>query len=261
MEKRSGAAERRGVGMKSIAIEQIRACVVECAWGGRIPRSPAPQFREPGSNLMPPTVQRASFPAFGCDVDAPLTATNAAALVADGFAFALRCLSGGAQAAPDLTGDEVAIIVGAGLALMPVHHVRYASPMPSAELGTADGQRAVAYARACGFPPGVTVWCDPEVQGGGGAETIAYIDAWAGAVRGGGYDPGVYFGSGVPLDGRQLYALSLDRYWKSQSQVSEPACGWTMIQLYPETSIAGIAVDVYVIQQDYRGRLPNWLTA
>jgi hypothetical protein len=208
-----------------------------------------------------PTIQTAAFPAFGFDADTPLTAANAAAFAAGGFTFALRYLSLGAQAAPDLTGDEMAFIVGAGLALMPVQHVRYPNWMPSAELGTIDGRQAVANARACGFPAGVTVWCDSEGQAGGAAETIAYVNAWAAAVRSGGYDPGVYVGSGTPLDGQQLYGLSVDRYWKSQSQVAEPTCGWAMIQLYPETSIAGVKVDIDVIQRDYKGRLPNWLTA
>jgi hypothetical protein len=208
-----------------------------------------------------PTIQTASFPAFGLDTDAALTPDSAAALAASGFTFALRYLSFGAQAAPDLTSDETALILGAGLALMPVQHVRYPNWMPSAELGTVDGHHAVANARACGFPPGVTVWCDSEGQAGGAAETIAYINAWAEAVRNGGYDPGVYVGSGTPLDGHQLYALSVDRYWKSQSQVLEPTCGWTMIQLYPQTSIGEVTVDVDVIQKDYKGRLPCWLSA
>jgi hypothetical protein len=207
-----------------------------------------------------PGVVTATFPALGFDTDTQLTPATAAALRATGMSFAIRYLSIGPTEAGDLSSDEVRAILGAGLALMAVQHVRYANWMPSAALGSGDGDDAVAHARACDFPAGATIWCDSEGQAGGATASIAYINAWAAAVKNGGYDPGLYVGSGTPLDGQQLYALDVDRYWKSFSQVNEPTCGWSMIQLYREVTIAGVAVDVDVIQHDYKLRLPSWLT-
>jgi hypothetical protein len=166
-------------------------------------------------------LQPAKFPALGFDTDTQLNAGLAEALAAAGLTFAVRYLSIGAAQPADLSADEAATILRAGLALMAVQHPRLPNWMPSADLG-------------------------------------AYVNAWAQAMKSGGYDPGLYVGSGTPLDGTQLYALSVDRYWKSLSQVSEPTCGWSMIQLYPETTIAGVLVDVDVIQQDYKGRVPSW---
>jgi hypothetical protein len=132
--------------------------------------------------------------------------------------------------------------------------------MPSAALGNEDGQNAIANARTYDFPAGVTVWCDSEGQAGGAAATIEYVNAWAAAVKAGGYDPGLYVGSGTPLDSQQLYALDVDRYWKSFSQVNEPTCGWSLIQLYKQVTLAGVNVDVDAVQYDYKGRVPSWLT-
>ncbi len=177
----------------------------------------------------------ASFPAMGFDADTQLTAAMAAALREAGMTFAVRYLSIEAQSSGDLSTDEVGIILNAGLALMPVQHVRFANWMPSAALGTEDGKNAVANAMACDLPAGVTLWCDSEGQAGGASATIAHVNAWAAVVKAAGYDPGLYVGAGTPLDGQQLYALDVDRYWKSFSQVSEPTCGWSMIQLYKQT--------------------------
>ncbi len=68
------------------------------------------------------------------------------------------------------------------------------------------------------LPAGVTLWCDSEGQAGGASATIAHVNAWAAVVKAAGYDPGLYVGAGTPLDGQQLYALDVDRYWKSFSQ-------------------------------------------
>jgi hypothetical protein len=204
-------------------------------------------------------VVAATFPALGFDTDTQLTAVTAAGLRAAGMTFAIRYLSIGAAEAGDLTPGEVGAILGAGLALMAVQHVRYPNWMPSAVLGATDGRSAVANARACDFPAGATIWCDSEGQAGGATATIEYINAWAGAVKDGGYDPGLYVGAGTPLDAQELYALDVDRYWKSFSQVYEPTCGWSMIQLYREIELAGVTVDVDVVQYDYKMRVPNWL--
>jgi hypothetical protein len=188
----------------------------------------------------------------GFDTVSVLNDAAAAALRAAGMRFAVRYLG-------SLKGDEVSSILKAGLALMPVTYSRASGWTPTGELGQEDGSSAVADAKAAGFPAGVTVWCDLEGCAGTVETTSAYVNAWAGVVRDAGFDPGLYVGSGQALDGAQLYALAVDRYWRSFSQVPDPTCGWSMIQLYKTVTVAGTSVDVDVIQYDYRARLPNWL--
>jgi hypothetical protein len=132
---------------------------------------------------------------------------------------------------------------------MPVQHAPKAGWKPTAALGTTFGTNAAANAKAVGFPPGVTLWCDFEGPDSVSTadDATAYINAWAAAVNGAGYDPGLYVGSGAPL-------------WKSESSVAEPAnCGFCLIQLYTTTQVAGVEVDVDVVQFDCEGRLPYWL--
>lgn len=52
----------------------------------------------------------------------------------------------------DLDRDEAQAILSAGLALMPVQHVRYAGWMPDASLGTQTGKTAADNAIHVGFP-------------------------------------------------------------------------------------------------------------
>jgi len=50
------------------------------------------------------------------------------------------------------------------------------------------------------------------------------------------------------------------RYWQSASIVPVVSKrGYQMIQLYPETNVAGITVDLDVTQSDHRGDLPTWI--
>lgn len=194
----------------------------------------------------------ATFPAIGFDTVTPLSGTSASALRAAGMHFAIRYLG-------SLEAAEVQHILEAGLALMPVTYSRAPGWQPTGELGLEDGMLAAGRADAAGFPSGVTVWCDLEGASGDVDTTTAYVNAWAGVVRDAGFDPGLYVGSGQALDGAQLYALAVDRYWRSFSKVPEPTCGWCMLQLYKTTIVAGVGVDVDVVQYDYRARVPNWL--
>lgn len=152
-------------------------------------------------------------------------------------------------------------VLAAGLAFMPV---TFADQF--------DGPTTVAACKALGLPAGVTVWLDLEGKG-----LLSYlstvlsdkINAWADAVRAAGYDPGLYIGSPQPLTGDELYALRVDRYWKAPSRVIDrygkvwdgPECGFCMYQTWPSVTWAGVWVDVDFVQQDFRGRVPNWVVA
>jgi hypothetical protein len=95
------------------------------------------------------------------------------------------------------------------------------------------------------------------------------INAWARAVQAAGFVAGLYVGEGCPLTSAELYALAVTRYWKSPStildrngQLAQPACSWCVYQLNPlNTQLAGIRVDLDIIQEDDLRRLPSWARA
>jgi hypothetical protein len=215
-----------------------------------------------GTVIINGSVRAATAGAEGFDADTPLTELACAALVAAGMTFAIRYVgfSGQQATTTDLTAVEVQTILSAGLALMIVQHVRYAGWNPSATLGAADGGAAVQHARATGVATGTCLWCDLEGISGSADDTIAHANAWTSAVRAAGYDPGVYVGAGVPLMGAQWFqALTVQRYWKSLSQVPEVATrGYQMVQRAGGAPVAGIGLDRNRIQADNEGDLPMW---
>lgn len=211
----------------------------------------------------------------GADTDTRLVADEAAALRAAGFEWVTRYLSLSTPNAGDLSPGELAGILGAGLGLMAVQHVRLAGWLPTGPLGANDGGAAVRHAVTCGIPRGATLWADVEgtAASARASDVAAYVDAWATAVRAGGYDPGAYIGAGLPqdLDASALWHLAVDRYWRSQSQVPNVVNrGYQLLQLYPQCKVGdvfpaaaaevrGIMVDVDIAQQDYRGSTPTML--
>lgn len=199
-------------------------------------------------------VERARVGAVGFDCVTPITPREALALKAAGMSFAVRYLGG---IPGSLTTGERVGLEAAGLGVMAV---TYADDF--------NGSTAVLRAQAAGILPGVTVWLDVEGYHGDSATLIAKINAWAGAVRAAGYDPGIYVGAQALLTSKQLYDLAVDRYWHSMSrvvdvggQLAEPSCGWCMLQLYPTIKVAGVDVDADVVQSDYEGRVPSWQIA
>jgi hypothetical protein len=197
-------------------------------------------------------VAPAEFPAMGFDTGTVLNDASATALHAAGMRFALRYLG-------TLDAAEVGSVLRSGLALMPVALGRAPGWKPSRELGRADGRQAIEHAAIAALPPGVTVWCKLEECSGTEQGTFAYVEAWTGVLRTAGFDPGLYVGPRQALHGSELDALGIDRYWRSSSQVPEPTCGWCLLQLHKTTRVAGVTVDVDVVQYDYRARLPNWV--
>ena len=99
----------------------------------------------------------------GFDTDGIVTVAKAAEFFAAGFRFCVRYVSRIArQAHDDLSASEAIDLLNAGLALMPVQHVRAQGWVPSPELGSLDGVHAAYHAFVIGFPTGVNVWCDLE---------------------------------------------------------------------------------------------------
>jgi len=162
-----------------------------------------------------------------------------------------------------LSAAEANAILDAGLALMPVQHVRTAGWKPSAVLGETDGTFAAQNSGLVGFPPGVNVWCDLEGvrRGTSPADVIAYCNAWYGAVKKAGYLPGLYVGANPILNEQQLVNLKFQNYWKSQSNVPNVGSrGYQLLQLFPSVTRNGIGIDINVTQNDYKTGQAQWLT-
>jgi hypothetical protein len=201
-------------------------------------------------------VKPAPFPSLGADMVTVLDAVRCAALRGNGIAFVVRYLD-------SLTQGELETILASGLGCS---FVSYAPPggwIPSEIFGEQGGAQAVRELKALGVPQGATCWTD--LEGVSEDAPAANVEAWgnarAGVIQAAGYDAGLYVGAGAGLTAEQLYALAFDRYWKSLSRVPEPECGWSLIQLYPTTTIGGTAVDIDCVQKDYRGRLPAMVWA
>ena len=204
----------------------------------------------------------------GFDTDTELVAATADQLFATGFQFAVRYLS---RTTPQNLGDlgsaEAETILGAGLALMVVQHCPLAGWAPTASLGGSYG-RAAALNAAAIMPTGVSVWLDLEgvATYATAANTIAYVNTWAGEVAAAGFLPGLYVGANQPLTGDELYwRLKVSRYWRSASKVPDiPYRGYCMAQaLMPSPVSDGangdIPIDRDVIMADAFGGVPIWL--
>jgi len=198
----------------------------------------------------------------GFDSDTVISATIAQQFYNCGYKFCVRYVSIGQESTGDLTTEEATDILNSGLALMPVQHVRSPGWSPSESLGQQDGQNAAANAEAVGFPAGVNLWCDLEGVGDGVStqDVIAYCQAWYGAVSGAGFVPGLYVGYATQLSGDQLYGLSFQHYWKSQSTVPDiPNRGYQMIQFLPSVTANGMAIDMDITVSDEKGGQAVWL--
>jgi hypothetical protein len=211
---------------------------------------------------LPGTVLSASPAILGFDADTTVTPALAQQFAAEGYEFCLRYLSRSQQKPTDLSAQEATDILNAGLALMAVQHANVLGWPPSQALGQQDGQAAATNAGNIGIPPGVCVWCDLEgvSTDAVGQDVIDYCEAWFAAVNVAGYVPGLYVGAYSLLTGRQLYDLSFQHYWRSQSQVPNiPGRGYQLLQLYPQITVNGIEIDVNVTQNDYEGGVAQWL--
>ena len=201
-----------------------------------------------------------SVPGFDCDTT--LSADLARQFFMQGYKFCFRYLSRGQMPSEDLTEQEAADILNSGLALMPVQHARKQGWFPTQTLGQQHGQEASANAETVGFPNRVNLWCDLEGvnRSTQAQDVIDYCKAWYEAVSAAGYIPGLYVGAEALLNGRQLYDLPFQHYWRSQSQGPDvPHRGYQVIQLGPSIQINGVRIDLDVALNDSKGGAAQWL--
>ncbi len=214
--------------------------------------------------LLPGSVAATTAGPLGFDTGEVVTASTAAAFFSQGYRFCVRYVSRVAQQGPDdLTAAEALAILGAGLALLPVQHVRAEGWAPTPDLGASDGVHAAYHAFTIGFPTGVNVWCDLEGVASGTApqQVIDYCNSWYSAVAAAGYLPGLYVGANAILSGQALFqSLKFSHYWKSLSTVPDVAVrGYQMIQSNEQT-LNGINIDQDRTQNDLRGGTVVWLS-
>lgn len=210
------------------------------------------------------TVQAAPNKSLGFNVDSVLAFSKAQSFYNDGYRFCLRYLSLGAteDSSLDLTHEEANNILDAGLALMPVQHVRYPGWEPNADLGIRYGERAAEHADQVGFPPKVNVWCDLEGidPNASHQSVIDYCNSWHDKVAEYGYLPGLYVGANSILDGEELYkSLKFKHYWQSESRVPNVAKrGYQMIQHLTE-HVHGFSINKDISYIDNEDGRPQWL--
>ncbi|MDC0721231.1 glycoside hydrolase domain-containing protein [Nannocystis bainbridge] len=199
----------------------------------------------------------------GFDTNVVVAADVARKFVADGYRFCVRYVSHSeSEGDSDISRAEVEAILGAGLALMIVQHVRRSGWSPTAALGSSDGALAVRHLQEIGAPPQLTVWTDVEgVDPSAPANNIlTYGNAWYKAVAAAGFTPGLYVGR-LPLTSAQLYrGLKFRNYWKSGiTTVEVQTRGYQMLQLPPANDLVhGIHIDHDATQPDDLGDLPTW---
>jgi hypothetical protein len=168
--------------------------------------------------------------------------------------------------AGDIDAAEALAIATAGWGLMLVQHCPY-SFLPSISLGEAYGTAAANNALAAGYPRRASLWVDWENYAAAGAAGIAYLNEWSGIVGALGFLDGVYpaFGQGgvTPLASDELYwGLGTTRYWQPASaDAPVPAVRGPCMRQQLPTMIAGVAVDLDIVEADARGGLPVWAVA
>ena len=159
-------------------------------------------------------------------------------------------------------------VLDAGLAFMPVTYAGEYFDGPADEL---------AHLKALAIPVGTTVWLDLEGEKSfnwPAQDLINKINAWARALQTAGYVAGLYVGSPQPLTGDELARLAVTRYWKAPSRVLDrngkawdgPSgigfCAW---QMWPQrnwpndTDPNRVFVDVNMVGEDFRERVPTWV--
>ncbi len=209
------------------------------------------------------TVQSAPSGLVGFDTDTKLDLTIAKLFRQSGYSFCLRYISLDSENSADLDQDEAQAVLNAGLALMPVQHVRYAGWMPDASLGTQTGQTAADNAIHVGFPAKINVWLDLEgINPDATADAVlAYCNSWYAAVAQTGYLPGLYVGANSILDSQQLYGdLKFQHYWHSLSIVPNVAVrGYQMTQSDGGT-VHGVGIDKNLTQADADQGQVQWLS-
>ena len=194
------------------------------------------------------------------DTSAKLTADVLSAIVDAGYAGVVRYVRlPGVADTWDIDADELTTIVGAGLGLMLVQHVRYPGWNPASYSGKDDAAAALERAQAAGYAAGSHIFLDLEgIKAKATDATIRFANDWADAVVDAGYKAGCYVGYAVPLTAMQLYELHrVDSYWSDAGRRAVAKRGFAVRQ-HAEIMIQGVPFDPDDIAPDEKGETPSW---
>jgi hypothetical protein len=154
----------------------------------------------------------------GIDCYRQLIPPTIAELVRDGFVFALRYLSRSGHINPsDIRTIEAETLRRMGMAIGFVQHCPPGLWTPNRIIAQADALSAVRQLKAIGTPSGVTVWFDLEsVNVDTEPSRIAeHVNSWSTVIDDGGFQSGLYVGSGCILSPHELWQLRVTRYWSA----------------------------------------------
>jgi hypothetical protein len=192
----------------------------------------------------------------GVDLIGTVTPGIAAEFRAAGKGFVIRY-------GLSVTAAEVNAITGIGLGVVFISYGRKSDF--SDATGRADAQAILNHLKSIRVPLGsmLTLLVDLEDPAGATvADVLTYERGFAAVVTATGCTSGAYIGSGLGMTSAQLYSMAATRYYKSGSRVtdfngdvSEPECGWALVQGLPfNQPCGGARVDFDVAFQDFHGR-------
>jgi hypothetical protein len=196
------------------------------------------------------------------DTDCKVAQNVATTVIVAGYSGIARYLPlPGNSPKGDIDAAELQGILGTGLALLLVQHVRRPGWSPAKCSGETDALTAVEFAKAAGYAPGAHVFLDLEGIEGTAQDTTTFAEEWAAVVVQTGYRAGCYVGYGVPLDGLQLYNLHhFNSYWSDAGPRSVATRGFAIKQQEPVITLGGVSFDPDILQLDNLNEAPFWMT-
>lgn len=202
-----------------------------------------------------------------CDTNTVLTVRTLDALRAAGRLGVARYVPlPGNNPAGDISAEELGRVLGEGLQLLLVQHVRAGDTHthlwdPGVHSGEDDARAACAAAKAAGYPEGAHLYLDLEAVGGTKVATVGFCLEWQRIALAEGYRAGLYVGYSVPLSPVDLYELAgFDSYWSDAGRRQVATRGCAIVQ-GAEVTIGGVKFDLDTMSADGLGGLPMVATA
>jgi sugar phosphate isomerase/epimerase len=159
----------------------------------------------------------------------------------------------------DIDREELEAILGGGLGVLLVQHVRRPPWNPAEKSGSTDALNALEFARAAGYLPNAHIFLDLEGIAGTSQGTKQFAEEWAKTIVDAGYSAGCYVGFDVPLSAEQLFQLRhINSYWSDAGPRKVATRGFAIKQ-HAEINIVGTRFDPDTVQQDELGETPLWL--
>ena len=186
------------------------------------------------------------------DTSQKLSGSECKALKAAGVGTVWRYVFFSMPRPGDIDEGERDLILGAGLTLCLVQHVRMPGWIASKATGLNDGLAAISNAQRAGYQgAGLSLALDMEGVGTGDAN--AHAEAWCEVVSQNGYAPVVYVGFDSQLTGQQLDVLTgSPAFWCDYAPFSArpaPARGYSLHQ-HAQSVLAGVGVDENTVIHD-----------